>query len=231
MSGIVFITTDSTIENVGILYLIDASANNVTITFPAVTNGTGYSLGRMDSNIGNTVKIIGQPGEMVNGYPSKLLNPHTGAFFSKFYGNWYTSSTNVVGNEFYIPFSQLVGTNATNPYITVTNEYFTSVAVFTYNGRAYYSGDPIMFEITYSTNSNTSETISFELHLQDLINKTIIGTIGPITQTGTKVTYFTTYITTFSNIPEESTQIEIDAKLTSSGTSGLRLYSARMILN
>ena len=120
--------------------------------------------------------------------------------------------------------------NQSQPYVLVNNPAFTSLGIFKYNGKIYYGNDPIKLEIIYSINNDTLANTNFTIQLQDITNTNIIATIGPIMRAGTSVTFFTESTVIFSNIPNNSSLIEIDGKIVA-GSTAIRLHSIRMILN
>ena len=145
------------------------------------------------------------------------------------YDIWYSFNMNPVGSEINLSFNQLVGTNSTRPYVVVRNPVFTAIGIINYNGKKYYGVSPNTLEISYGIDNNSISTATFTIQLQDLINKTIIATIGPITQSGSDISYYKASTSQLSNIPYSETRFEVDAKIT--GNTSVRLYSVKLILN
>ena len=155
---------------------------------------------------------------------------NTTTIFNSYDNNWYTINTQRAGSEIVMSFNQLVGTNNNRPYVLINKPAYTAVIVFTYYGQKYYGSNLVCFEISYSIDTEGTNSSTFEIHLQDITNKNIIAVIGPITQVGNMLTYQTVTTNVFTNVPDTTAQFEIDAKI-SPGTSAIRLRSFKLILN
>lgn len=229
-SYITTITSDTTIGTGFDTFIVDASSNSITITLPFTENSDLFYFKRIDNNSANTVTITGTSGQLIDGRTSQILPVNFNRTYSSVNSNWYSVEGSSKGTEINLLFYQPQGTQqASKPYALVNNSFFTSLGFFVYKGSNYYGRDPIKLQISYGIDSDTSASSNFTIQLQDITNTNIIATVGPISQTGTTASFFTTEITTFSNVPTSQSVIEVDAKL-NSGTT-VRLYSLSLIAN
>lgn len=230
-SYITLVNTNSQIEYGNDMYLVDASADSLTLTLPQVlSNGVQFRFKRIDKNSANTVTIVGFSGELIDLESSYTLNPNTNIKFNTYDNAWYSVQGNAKGMEINMAFNQLVGTQSSKPYVVINNHAFTAVGNLKYKGKKYYGTNPIKFEIAYSINSNGPQSTTFYVQLQDITNIQIVATIGPITQLGDSSQIYTVSTNTFSNIPDNESVFEVDAKI-NQGTSQIRINSINLVLN
>jgi len=229
-ASIANINSSSTIDLSFDTYLIDASSNPITVTLTTIVgDGMQLLLRRTDTNILNTVNIVGESGEPIDSKSSIIIKPNSSIKINAFNNAWYTVNGNPNGNEINIAFNQLVGTQTTRPYVLVNNPAFTSLGFFKYRGSDYYGVNPIKLEITYSIDSSISVPTDFTVQLQDITNIKIISTLGPISQSGTYNTILTASTTFFSDIPGSESIIEVNGKINSG--ANIRLHGVNLILN
>ena len=225
------INTD-TLMNLGFdTYLVNASSNSITLTLPTIiSNGIQFIIRRIDINLSNTVTITGQSGELIDSNTLILLKPNNNIRINSFNNAWYTVVGNSKGSEIDIAFNQITGTQTSRPYVLISNSTYTSLGFFKYKGSNYYGINPILLEVVYSIDSDTSTAVNFNVQIQDTTNIEIITTIGPVSQTGNSVTILTASTTIFSNIPSSESIFEISGQI-NSGTTTARLHSINLILS
>ena len=83
------INVDTTLTYDSMLYLIDATSNNVTVTLPSVTSqqGSHMILKRVDSSV-NTVTIDPSP-NTIDGYSTLTMGAVQRIHIMVYNGNWF----------------------------------------------------------------------------------------------------------------------------------------------
>ena len=231
LKHIAYINTDSPITTDSNYFVIDASSNNITLTLPEIgSNGITFGINRVDTNANFTVTLLPSGTDTIDTvYTSKLINPNTTVNISSQNSTWYTNGNSGSGKEINVTFNHLWGSQM-RPYVSIINPAYTAFGTFLYNGLSFYGSEPVKIEIIYSVDSDSTATANFTVQFQDITNAQIIATIGPINQTGSYVSYNRAYTTSFSNIPLTDALIEIDGKI-NSGTTGVRIYSVKLLLS
>ena len=88
-----FLKIDSTVDPNTHVFIIDATNNNVTVTLPEATGADGqcYSFKRQDTNVSNTVSIVGISSvETVDGNISLSLSSGEKVKLICWSGLWYS---------------------------------------------------------------------------------------------------------------------------------------------
>jgi hypothetical protein len=89
-----FVNVDTILDNGYLVYIIDATSNNVNITLPASSDvGSAYfKLKRQDSNSSNTVTVssVNSSTETIDLSPSISMNPGDKFELTLINGLWYT---------------------------------------------------------------------------------------------------------------------------------------------
>lgn len=72
-----------------LLYVVDATAGNITLTLPNIdSDGLCLQFKRIDITYSQVV-VQGKPGQAVAGQPSQPLNALPGLKLVSFHGNWH----------------------------------------------------------------------------------------------------------------------------------------------
>lgn len=222
-----YINTNTTLDPMYDMYLVDASGGSLIATLPDInfTDGLYFNIRRVDSITANTITIQAVNNQLIDNFVSfKRLGPNNGLVFTSYGNAWYTVGGSNSGTEYSVSFSSYNGTNRV-PNVVVSDTTATTLTTFLYKGTNYYGTYPIRASIVYGVDNTTADTTAFTLQLVDTLTNNVVADFGTITNTGTDASYFTNVLSTFDNVPAGETPINIVATLVSGSPVILRAFS------
>lgn len=88
---ITLINNDSVVDMGWDHYLVDASANSISLTFDTIiSDGMSFIIARIDTNASNTVTAVGESGELIDGNAIISLEVGQKVKLVSYNGQWYT---------------------------------------------------------------------------------------------------------------------------------------------